>query len=204
IKVGVNFSALLYSLERSPHKNIRLTVDYPELIERIMQRLTTDPKYEVHLVPHVIASPDAQIDLDGHYEDDYTLALQLKERFPEVHLPDRFASPSAAKTYIAALDLFMGSRMHATIAALSSETAVLPLGYSRKFNGLFESLGYARNADMTRISTDAAIEQLERSLVEWPAMQTEAAQAFAEAKRRLVSYEDFLDQTMAGLAKIHA
>lgn len=43
----------------------------------------------------------------------------------------------------------MGARMHSTIAAFSSRVPVVPMAYSRKFNGLFcDTLKYPCVADM--------------------------------------------------------
>ena len=53
-----------------------------------------------------------------------------------------FEGPIEAKSFIANLDLLVGSRMHSTIAAMSSGVPVLPLSYSRKFEGLFGSIDY--------------------------------------------------------------
>jgi len=40
------------------------------------------------------------------------------------------------------MDLFIGARMHSTIAAFSSGVPVIPIAYSRKFNGLYDTLQY--------------------------------------------------------------
>ena len=55
---------------------------------------------------------------------------------------DKFESAIEAKSYIASMDLFSGARMHATIAATSSGVPVIPVAYSRKFNGLYDTLKY--------------------------------------------------------------
>ena len=47
------------------------------------------------------------------------------------------------------MNFFIGSRMHATIAAFSSNVPVFPLAYSRKFNGLFlDTLQYPYMGDL--------------------------------------------------------
>ena len=57
--------------------------------------------------------------------------------------------PIEIKSYIAGMDFFMGSRMHSTIAAFSSEVPVVPMAYSRKFNGLFiDTLQYPYIIDL--------------------------------------------------------
>jgi polysaccharide pyruvyl transferase WcaK-like protein len=195
IKVGLNVSALMYRRDAAAvaSDKIRLTVDYPALIDSLLDRLTGDPRFEVHFVPHVLASflP---------HEDDYAASEALRERYPQVILPPRFAGPSQAKTYIADLDLLMGSRMHATIAAISSDTAVVPLGYSRKFNGLFDSIGYGWNVDMTSTTNEAALATVDAALADLPKVRSDAIAANAEARRRLENYRAFLGQTIAQVA----
>ena len=204
LKFGLNVSALLYRTERSPHDNVRLTVDYPALIHSVIERLTSNPQIELHLVGHVI-SPYDKVDLStGHYEDDYAVANQLKARYPQVVVAPRFSSPVEAKSYIAGLDVFSGSRMHATIAAISSDTPVIPLGYSRKFNGLFESIGYGYNIDLTSETNEAALARFDAALADIPAMREQTKAANAEARRRLGVYEAFLDETFSQIRPGHA
>ncbi|MEP3421299.1 MAG: polysaccharide pyruvyl transferase family protein [Erythrobacter sp.] len=190
IKVGINVSALMYRRDLATGDRIKLTVDYPVLIDRILDRLSSDPRVELHLVPHVLAAATP-------YEDDYAVSEVLKERYPDAKLPARFSGPSEAKSYIANLDLFAGSRMHATIAALSSGTAVVPLGYSRKFSGLFGSLGYDWNSDLTSEDDETVYARFEAALGDVPAIRSEAVAANAEAQRRLKTYTTFLDQKIA-------
>lgn len=195
IKVGLNVSALMYrrDIAEAAGDKIKLTVDYPALIDALLARLTGDPRIELHFVPHVLAS-------HLPHEDDYAASEALRERYPQAILPPRFAGPSQAKTYIANLDLLMGSRMHATIAAISSDTAVVPLGYSRKFNGLFDSIGYGWNVDMTSTTNDAAMATVEAALADLPKVRNDAIAANAEARRRLENYRTFLTQTIAQVA----
>jgi len=197
IKVGLNVSGLLFRRDLSRGDRIALADDYPALIGALIDRLLSHPQVELHLVPHVIPA-------HAPYEDDYAVAETLRREHPRLVLPPRFSGPSQAKSYIAGLDLFMGSRMHATIAALSSGTAVVPLGYSRKFTGLFGSLGYRWNADLTRDDNATILAKVEAALENLPAVRAEAEAANAEAQRRLGAYRAFLDQTLAGLRLHHA
>jgi colanic acid/amylovoran biosynthesis protein len=197
IKVGLNVSALLYRRDLSKGDKIAFADDYPALIDLLLERLMAIPRAEVHLVPHVLPA-------NQPYEDDYPVTEALKARFPALHLPPRFTGPSQAKSYIAGLDLFLGSRMHATIAAISSNTAVLPLGYSRKFSGLFDSLGYSWNSDLTSETNEAVMARINAALTDLPGLRAQTMVANAEAQRRLGGYRDFLDATMAELARRHA
>jgi polysaccharide pyruvyl transferase WcaK-like protein len=197
IKVGLNISALLYRRDIAASDRIKLTVDYPALVDSLIERVANEPRAELHLVPHVLAAATP-------YEDDYALAEELKKRVPNAVLPPRFSGPSQAKSYIAGLDLFAGSRMHSTIAAISSGTAVVPLGYSRKFSGLFDSLGYGWNADLTSESNDAVLARFDAALTDLPNVRAQAVAANAEAQRRLGNYTAFLDGAIADLVAGHA
>ena len=93
-------------------------------------------------------------------EDDYRASATLAEAFPGTVLAPAFQSPSEAKSYIAALDFFMGARMHACIAAFSSGVPVMPMAYSRKFEGLFGTIGYDRTVDCTSETAEAIEEKI--------------------------------------------
>ncbi len=197
IKAGINVSAYLYRHADAPTDNVRLTVNYRDLVETILTRLTGDERYEVHLVPHVLKRSQP-------YEDDHSVAEELHQKFPSTILPARFHGPSEAKSYVANLDFLAGSRMHATIAAISSNTAVLPLGYSRKFNGLYDSIGYRRNADLTAENNDQVIAKFDAALADLPGLRAEAVAANAEAQRRLNLYRTSLEERIARLVKARA
>ena len=192
VKLGLNVSAYLYRHADVPSDNIKLTSNYRELVDAILERLCGDDRYEVHLVPHVLIQSRA-------YDDDYNMAEELQQRFPSAIVPPRFAGPSDAKSYIAGSIFLAGSRMHATIAAISSNTAVLPLAFSRKFNGLYGSLGYRWNADLTKETNDQVLAKLEEALADLNMVREEARAANAEAQRRLNHYRAFLDETVAQL-----
>lgn len=99
---------------------------------------------KVHLIPHVVGE-------ERGIENDYAVSYDLYEEFnnPNLILAPLFLDPVIAKGYIAGMDFFMGARMHSTIAAFSSGVPVLPMAYSRKFNGLFcNTLKYPYIADM--------------------------------------------------------
>ena len=144
VRVGVNVSGLLMKEGRQSDNAFGLTTDYPKLIHSLIRDfLNRDEACEIHLVGHVIA-------WDGHgQEDDCQAARMLAAEFPSAKIAPSFVTPSEAKTYIAGLDFFTGARMHACIAAFSSGVPVVPMAYSRKFAGLFGSLGYDHTVDCT-------------------------------------------------------
>ncbi|MFQ5655847.1 MAG: polysaccharide pyruvyl transferase family protein, partial [Planctomycetota bacterium] len=69
--------------------------------------------------------------------------------------------PSEIKGIIARLDWFCGTRMHSTIAGLSSGVPTAAIAYSGKTRGVFESCGQGeRVADPRKLDTDATVEHL--------------------------------------------
>lgn len=192
-RVGVNPSGLLMNGGYTGANMFGLSVDYPKLMRRMLQWLTDEQRVEVHLVGHVLAE-------DMPIEDDYQAAQTLAKEFPSAVLAPRFTSPSAAKSYISGLDFFTGSRMHACIAAFSSGVPVLPLAYSRKFAGLFGTLGYDLNADCRSESEDQIMEKLQASVAKRSELRAKVIEGQAEAERRLSIYEDCIVAALADRA----
>lgn len=134
LKVGINVSGLLYNGGYNRKNYFGLRFDYKDFINRLLEILCSDKGIQVYLIAHVNS-------YDNLIEDDYRICKQLSEKYGCVLAP-RFESPIEAKSYIAAMDIFSGARMHSTIAAMSSGVPVIPIAYSRKFNGLYSSLNY--------------------------------------------------------------
>ncbi len=149
VRVGINPSGLLMGGGYSGNNEFGLSIDYPALTRAIIGDFLAMPGVEVVLVPHVIASGMAN-------DDDSSAADQLKAEFPALERGPDFASPSAAKSFISGLDFLVGARMHATIAAYSAGVPVVPISYSRKFEGLYGGLGYPWLVPAKGLSTAAA------------------------------------------------
>ncbi len=191
-RVGLNISGLLMKGGYTGKNMFGLKTDYPQMIRSLVRRLLDHPEApEVHLVAHVIP-PER-----GGVEDDLQPALDLQKEFPQLHVAPAFADPSEAKSYIAGLDFFAGARMHACIAAFSSGVPVVPMAYSRKFEGLFGSLGYHRTVDCTTETEAAIIEAVLSGFAARAALRAEMAAPLEEGRRRLAGYEAALEAVMA-------
>lgn len=133
LRVGVNVSGLLYSGGYSGANDYGLTIDYraytDQLVAAFLQRGA-----QVELIAHVNTSLPR--------DDDGAACDIIHDRYPEAVRVPAFASPSAAKSHISGLDFLVAGRMHASIAAWSSGVPVVPVSYSRKFEGLYGSLSY--------------------------------------------------------------
>lgn len=150
IKIGFNPSGLLW---RGGYENARLDMatDYQQYCRNIIGELSYDPRYAVYLIPHVVPIENELI------ESDSKVCELLHKEFPNTHVFEGIDSPMKAKGLIASMDLFIGARMHATIAAFSTGVANIPFSYSRKFEGLYGSLNYSYVIHAKEISTQEAI-----------------------------------------------
>jgi polysaccharide pyruvyl transferase WcaK-like protein len=191
VRVGINVSGLLMGSGYTGQNEFGLTMDYPGLIRDLVCHFQARPGVEVHLVPHVIV-PEGRMAA----EDDYRASAALAAEFPGVVLAPAFETPSQAKSYISGLDFFMGARMHACIAAFSSGVPVVPMAYSRKFAGLFGSIGYDRTVDCTRETSATILAKIAAAYDDRAILSTEAAAALTIGLERLGSYEAGLKALM--------
>lgn len=184
-QVGLNASGLLYddSLENTV-KAFELSVDYREFVHRVIEGLLADG-CAVHLIPHVGA--------------DVAVNHVLAERYPAVVAHPLADTPVDAKNLICHMDVLIGSRMHATIAALSSGTAVVPVAYSRKFAGLFGGVGYDHVVDLAACATEGAVEAVLAAARDRQGLACDAARARAAAQDKLGVARDAIAACLGGL-----
>jgi polysaccharide pyruvyl transferase WcaK-like protein len=183
-RVGINVSGLLMAGGYTGRNELGITLDYPALMRALIAAFQARGA-EVHLVPHVIVREGRMVK-----EDDYRASAALAAEFPGSVLAPAFATPSEAKTYIAGLDFFMGARMHACIAAFSSGVPVVPMAYSRKFAGLFGSLGYDRTVDCTAEDGPTILAKITAAWDLREELRAETTRALARGRAKLGLYEE--------------
>jgi colanic acid/amylovoran biosynthesis protein len=134
--IGINISALLWNGGYNRSNMFSLVIDYKKLLRNIVAEFCGYQDTVVHLIPHVVPE-------NFEIEDDYLVAKEIHNAFDNTVLSPKFRDPIEAKNYISGMSFFVGSRMHACIAAYSTGVPVALIAYSRKFAGLFEyTLGY--------------------------------------------------------------
>lgn len=142
IKVGLNPSALLVKDKyENTVKSFKLYADYDDYLMKICEYLAHSD-YEVHLIPHV--------------QEDYKVCEKIQLKYNSFTLHNPSDNPIDIKNVISEMDIFVGSRMHATIAAFSSGVVTIPVAYSRKFKGLYESVDYRYIVDLQELTTEDA------------------------------------------------
>lgn len=153
-RLGLNVSGLLYRGGFKSKNQFELNVNYRDFIHNIINYFIERGDYDIYLIPHVI---DVR---ENAYDDDYKVCQMIKNEFEYIILAPEFSSPIEAKSYISNMDLFIGSRMHSTIAAFSSGVVTIPISYSRKFEGLYGSIGYKFTINAKEESNKSIMEKI--------------------------------------------
>ena len=95
------------------------------------------------------------------------------------------------------MDFFVGARMHATIAAISSGVATVPFSYSRKFEGLYYNLQYKYIVSARNINTEEALDHT----FEWLSRISELKEAGKKASSIAVSKLDLFEKDVINALK---
>ena len=188
LRIGVNVSGLLYRGGYTRNNMFGLQFDYAAWIRQLIVALAARPNTEVFLVPHV---------LGDSLEGDTAAIGELWTALPE-EVRGRCRRVTSThnqheiKWIIGRCDFFIGARMHACIAALSQGIPCVGVAYSRKFAGVFESIGVgdlvvdarSLSGDEATAKTLTVLDQLEL----WSGhLQTAIPQAKAELERVFAS-----------------
>jgi colanic acid/amylovoran biosynthesis protein len=190
-RIAVNVSGLLWNGGYTGRNQFNLVSDYREYCVRVVRSLI-GAGHEVHLVPHVLAR-----EWESVQEDDVRACQELQASHPECQMAPAFGSPVEAKSYIAKMDAFIGSRMHATIAAFTAGVPTVPVAYSRKFAGFFGGLGYPVIVDLTTSGTSDAVDATLGHLSDFDSLRTQAICANEIASRRIRVFTDQMADLLA-------
>jgi polysaccharide pyruvyl transferase WcaK-like protein len=137
--LGFNISGLIYNDSQAAIAMYGFKADYRAVVYGFLSKVLADTKAQVVLIPHVMDKP-------GHYESDLAACMDVANKI-DSSFADRIAlapcisDPSQVKWLISQMDWFCGTRMHSTIAGLSSGVPTATISYSDKAKGVFETCG---------------------------------------------------------------
>jgi colanic acid/amylovoran biosynthesis protein len=136
--LGLNVNGLMYNGGYTRNNMFGLKLDYAAFLPSLVGALLMEHPGELWLVPHTLAP-------SGNVESDNEASEKLRECLPpdlrnRVRVITGDYDPHELKGIIGQFDFFVGSRMHACIAALSQGVPCVGVAYSRKFAGVFESV----------------------------------------------------------------
>lgn len=159
---GLNVSGLVMNRPETAARQYGLQADYGQAVISLVRRLLTHSGARILLLPHVVTPP-------GHYESDIEACNRVADAVTgeaggRVAVLPALHGPCEVKWVISQLDWFCGTRMHATIAALSSGVPAAAIAYSPKTLGVFETCGQgAHVADPRQLDTEDVAERLWQS-----------------------------------------
>jgi colanic acid/amylovoran biosynthesis protein len=189
--VGLNVSGLLLMGGYTRSNMFELNLDYAALVDALIQLLIEVKGADVLLIPHVF-SEDA--------ESDTTAMQQVHQRWCGKYGDRLFCvrgryDQNEIKHVIGLCDFFVGSRMHACIAALSQCIPAVGVAYSDKFAGVFDSVGVGSVvADPRRLTLDETLQVTSKAFDERQASQRQLRAAMPGIKARVLA---LLDETAA-------
>jgi polysaccharide pyruvyl transferase WcaK-like protein len=160
--VGVNVSGLLSIGGYTRNNMFNIKGDYHQLIHKLINYFIQTYRAHVMLVPHVFGTDDES-------ESDVIACRRVHDDIDDrlrnyVHLIRGEFNQYEIKALIGRCDFFVGSRMHACIAAISQCVPAVGLAYSRKFQGVFDSVGMEELViDIREHDEDAIMAFLERA-----------------------------------------
>ena len=160
----------------------------------MIEELIRQGKYEIHIIPHVIdlEHPDSR-------ENDYRICLKFKKKYGDrVIIAPPFETPIEAKSYISNMDIFIGSRMHATIGAISSGVATIPFSYSRKFEGLYGNIDYPYVISARSISTEEALINTQKWIDSYEQLQKKGKECVSNSIKKLDVFEQDILNVLKG------
>ncbi len=185
--VGLNVSGLLFNGGYSRNNMFGLKTDYRELICEIIKMLLEDRNVMVLLVPHVF--PPAGCEVESDPKACLKVYEQLKQIYPgRIFLVRDEYDQGEIKYVIGLCDFFIGSRMHACIAALSQSIPTVGLAYSKKFAGVFDSVGIGNLViDLRTVTESEVLSRVEEIFVNGREMAEELSVRVTEVQREVLS-----------------
>ena len=153
--VGLNVSGLLLMGGYTKKNMFGLKANYGELLCQLIEGFVLGKNASVLLVPHVFGSGE-------NAESDVLACAKIYDR-----LQSRYGSrigfirsrhdQAEIKDLISECDFFVGSRMHACIAALSRQVPTVAIAYSDKFAAVVQTLGLQGVVADPRVMSDQEI-----------------------------------------------
>lgn len=162
--IGFNISGLIYFAPDQAKNQYGFRANYKDSVLGFINRILDNTDRKVLLIPHV-----GSYSAKSLYENDHAAADEIFKLI-DTKYQDRIRvlkgafDSSQIKYVISKLDWFCGTRMHSTIAALSSGVPAATIAYSDKAKGVFESCGQGDHVvDPRHLETQDVINDVYKS-----------------------------------------
>jgi polysaccharide pyruvyl transferase WcaK-like protein len=201
--IGLNVNGLMYNGGHTRNNMFGLKLDYTAFLPALVKALLAEHPGELWLVPHTYTS--------GHVESDNEASEKLRDRLPpelrrRVRLVTAPYDQHEFKWIIGQCDFFVGSRMHACIAALSQGVPCVGVAYSKKFAGVFASVGMEEwVVDGRSSEPDEAVSRVLSLYRQRDGVRRELLQRADQARQRLVElFQQLVDHHDPARAAVRA
>jgi len=191
--VGFNISGLLYHNGYTGRNEFGLTLEYEQLVKTLAAKFALMDNVKVLLVPHVVPdSPEASVENDMLASEDVYASLD-PEVAEHVILAQGDYDQCSVKYLIGQCDFFLGSRMHSTIAALSQMIPTVGLAYSKKFSGVYQTIGMESCVlDLRTMSTREILDQILSLYSQRHELRKQLSVSIPRAKEQVLSFLDYV------------
>lgn len=154
--LGINVNGLMFQGGYTGRNMFGLRFEYKAFILKLIETLMAETSSNVAFIPHTYGEQgNVNSDPEAAKRIYETLQGKYKNRLYVVTGEyDQFE----IKGVIGQCEFFIGSRMHACIAAISQNVPTAAIAYSKKFNGVFESVG------LGHMVVDARLLDMEESI----------------------------------------
>lgn len=197
---GINISGLIYNQPDKAYSQYGFKADYQQAVYQFIKKLLNESDANIVLIPHVLVN-------ENHYESDMAACKKVLSLFQDsdkrrIEIISDHYNQCEIKWVISQLDWFCGTRMHATIAGLSTGVATAAIAYSLKTRGVFKTCGQELQViDPRELETQAVVDGLwqcwlQRDKVKFD-LQQKLPQVLATAKQQM-------DTICANIANIQA
>ena len=182
--VGLNISGLLYMGGYSRNNMFGLKIDYKKLIPELIDLMIRKHESAVILVPHVFGA---------NGESDSVVSQEvysfLEDRYDgRLLIAAGEYNQSEIKYVIGLCDFFIGSRMHACIAALSQNVPTVSIAYSSKFIGVMQTIGVAELvADPRKLETEEIVRVISSSFEHRARLREHLERTIPEVKNTVLN-----------------
>jgi colanic acid/amylovoran biosynthesis protein len=191
--VGLNVSGLLFIGGYSKNNMFGLKSDYKELVYDLIDFLIMKKNLSVLLVPHVFLSYAKNSENDAIVCE--KIYSELKPKYQDrLFLVRGSYNQSEIKYIIGMCDFFVGSRMHACIAALSQCIPAVGIAYSKKFKGVFETMGVGNLvADPRMMGKKEIFEIINRTIEDRKNIREMLQKLMPEVRQEILSIFNYIE-----------
>lgn len=181
--IGLNVSGLIFNDPDAAVTRYKFRADYRKVTIEFLRLLLQKTDVNILLIPHVLAPT-------GRHESDPDANNRVAKELADIAgnrlavIPPAF-DQSEMKWIISHCDWFCGTRMHSTIAGLSTGVPTAAIAYSLKTQGVFETCGQGDHVvDPRSLSTEDVVAGLFNSFQQYKKTKDDLALHLPDVKRR--------------------